>query len=105
MALPSPGSARAHEAVSRGPRRFDDLIAECAAVTRGRIADEPEGLPAGAGPVWTGGFAFARRRRAFGDWSSFPPALLVLPELSLLRSGASTLADPECSSAGGVERR
>ena len=26
---------------------------------RGRLADEPEGLPAGAGPVWAGGFAFA----------------------------------------------
>ena len=31
----------------------------CTAVTRDRLADEPDGLPAGAGPVWIGGFAFA----------------------------------------------
>ena len=84
------GLGSAHEAISRGPRRFDDLIEECSAVTRGRIADEPEGLPAGAGPVWTGGFAFASEGARSASWSSFPPALLVLPELSLLRSGAST---------------
>ncbi len=81
------GLGSAHEAVSRGPGRFADLVAECAAITRGRLADEPEGLPAGAGPVWVAGFAFDPAGGDTSPWSSFPPALAVLPELSLLRSG------------------
>src|ERR671918_1838745 len=81
------GLGSAHEAVSRGEGRFRDLIAECATITRGRVADEPEDLPAGAGPVWTGGFAFSGDGARAPHWSSFPPALLVLPELSLLRTG------------------
>ncbi len=84
------GLGSAHEAISRGPGRFTDLISDCAAVTRDRIAHEPDGLPAGAGPVWTGGFAFADDGASTAPWSSFPPALLVLPELSLLRLGSST---------------
>jgi salicylate biosynthesis isochorismate synthase/menaquinone-specific isochorismate synthase len=88
FALAALGSA--HEAISRGPDRFADLIAECAAVARGRVADEPDGLPAGAGPVWTGGLAFAPDGASSAAWSSFPPALLVLPELSLLRRAGQT---------------
>jgi isochorismate synthase len=88
FALAAIGSA--HEAVSRGPERFADLVRECAATIRGRVAAEPEELPPGAGPVWTGGFAFAADGGAVPHWASFPPALLVLPELSLLRSGDRT---------------
>ena len=47
------------------------------------MVEEPIGLPAGAGPVWTGGFAFDPEGGASATWSSLPPALLVLPELSL----------------------
>ncbi|MCD6016280.1 MAG: isochorismate synthase [Solirubrobacterales bacterium] len=84
------GLGSAHEAISRGAGRFADLVHECTAITRGRLAAEPDGLPAGAGPVWTGGFAFAPDGAASPPWSSFPPALLVLPELSLLRTGGET---------------
>jgi salicylate biosynthesis isochorismate synthase/menaquinone-specific isochorismate synthase len=84
------GLGSAHEAVSHGPQRFADLVTECATVMRGRLADEPEGLPAGAGPVWAGGFAFADEGARAPHWSSFPPALLVLPELALLRAGGRT---------------
>jgi salicylate biosynthesis isochorismate synthase/menaquinone-specific isochorismate synthase len=84
------GLGSAAEAVSRGPDRFADLAGECSAVVHGRMADEPEGLPAGAGPVWTGGFAFAADGGGRSQWSSFPPALLVLPELSLLRVAGET---------------
>jgi isochorismate synthase len=97
------GLGSAHEAVSRGPRRFDDLVAECATVMRARLADEPEGLPAGAGPVWTGGFAFAAEGAAAPHWSSFPPALLVLPELSLLRIGGQVWLTLSAIAGGGVE--
>ena len=93
-----------HEAISRGPRRFDDLVAETARVTRGRIADEPEGLPAGAGPVWVGGFAFAEDGARAPHWSSFPPALLVLPELALLRVGGRTWLTLNTVSGGEPDR-
>ena len=85
------GVGSAYEAVSRGPDRFTDLVRECARATRGRLADEPESLPAGAGPVWVGGFAFGPDGGSTPPWSSFPPALLCLPELSLLRTGGETL--------------
>ena len=85
------GLGSAHEAVSRGSGRFADLTRECAAIGRDRLFDEPGGLPTGAGPVWTGGFAFAGDGGATPAWSSFPPGLLVLPELSLVRTGEDTL--------------
>jgi len=84
------GIGSAHEAVSRGPGRFADLVRECARASRHRVVDEPEGLPAGAGPVWVGGFAFAPDGGASSQWSSFPPALLFVPELSLLRTSGET---------------
>jgi salicylate biosynthesis isochorismate synthase/menaquinone-specific isochorismate synthase len=86
FALACLGTVR--EAVSRGPNRFAELGTECAELVRDAEADAPSGLPAGAGPVWTGGFAFAPDGGRSAHWSSLPPALMVMPELSLLRSGA-----------------
>jgi salicylate biosynthesis isochorismate synthase/menaquinone-specific isochorismate synthase len=40
--------------------------------------------------VWTGGFAFAPDGASSGVWSSLPPALMVLPELTLVRSGGES---------------
>jgi menaquinone-specific isochorismate synthase len=77
----------AHEATSRGARRFDDVTAECLRLREGAIAEEPMGLPAGAGAVWTGGFAFDPDGATAPQWSSFAPASMALPELSLCRSG------------------
>ncbi len=79
----------AHEATSRGPQRFRDVAAEC--LGGETIADEPRGLPAGAGGVWVGGFAFDPEGGGSSVWSSLPPASLVLPELSLCRSGEGIL--------------
>jgi salicylate biosynthesis isochorismate synthase/menaquinone-specific isochorismate synthase len=76
----------AHEAVGRGGDRFEEVAGECLRVGEGAIVDEPDGLPAGAGPVWTGGFAFDPHGAASSAWSSFPPASMALPELSLCRS-------------------
>ncbi|MGH2924970.1 MAG: isochorismate synthase [Solirubrobacterales bacterium] len=99
----------AHDVVSRGRDRFGDAVASCVRITRDRLADEPSGLPAGAGPVWVGGFSFAPDGGSDPQWSTFPPALLVMPELSIHRSGGSanlTLcalagqgADPEATVA------
>jgi isochorismate synthase len=88
FALGALGSA--HEVVSRGPQRFADVARGCLEIARDRVSAGEEGLPAGAGPVWTGGFAFEADGATTPAWSSFPPALMVLPELSLCRSGEGT---------------
>jgi isochorismate synthase len=99
FALAALGSV--HEAVSRGPERFADLGRECAEIARGRLADEPGELPPGAGPVWVGGFAFAPDGGGSPQWSSFPPALLTLPELALVRHrGRSWLTVAALAGAG-----
>jgi salicylate biosynthesis isochorismate synthase/menaquinone-specific isochorismate synthase len=77
----------AHGATSRGERRFAEVAAECHGVARDAILDEPPDLPAGAGPVWTGGFAFEPEGGYSPTWSSLPPAALHLPELSVCRAG------------------
>jgi salicylate biosynthesis isochorismate synthase len=81
----------AHEAASRGTGRFADVAGECSRIGGDPVLDEPVGLPAGAGPVWAGGFAFGADGGASSAWSSLSPASLVLPELSLCRSGERTL--------------
>ncbi len=43
--------------------------------------------PPGAGPVFTGGFAFAPEGGAGPEWAGFAPAQLVLPEVGLVRRG------------------
>ncbi len=78
----------AHEARSRGANRFHDVAREC--LGGETIHDEPPGLPAGAGGVWVGGFAFDPEGGASPPWSSLAPASLVLPELSICRSGRDT---------------
>lgn len=85
FALAALGSAR--DVVARGPERFEQVATDCAELIRDAEMDAPPGMPAGAGPVWTGGFAFDPEGGRTPQWSSLPPALLVLPELSLLRGG------------------
>jgi salicylate biosynthesis isochorismate synthase/menaquinone-specific isochorismate synthase len=75
----------AHEASSRGEGRFTDVARECLAMNEGAVLDEPPGLPSGSGPVWTGGFAFDPQGAGSSPWSSFAPASMILPELSLCR--------------------
>jgi salicylate biosynthesis isochorismate synthase/menaquinone-specific isochorismate synthase len=58
---------------------------------RRRLADEPPDLPPAAGPLWVGGLAFDAAGAGTPPWSSPPPALLVLPELLLARSGGRHL--------------
>lgn len=77
----------AHEATSRGDHRFADVARNCLRVGEGAVVDEPAGLPAGAGRVWTGGFAFDADGAASAPWSSFSPASMCLPEISICRAG------------------
>jgi len=80
------GIGTAAEVVSRGHDRFRDLAEGCSRTTRDRVAAEPDGLPAGAGPVWATGLAFAPTGGDQPIWSSLPPALAVLPEVTIARS-------------------
>jgi salicylate biosynthesis isochorismate synthase/menaquinone-specific isochorismate synthase len=80
------GLGVAHEAVSRGAERFGDVAAEALRVGRDAVLEQPVGLPAGAGPVWVGGFAFDAEGGGSSTWSSLPPASLVLPEISICRT-------------------
>jgi isochorismate synthase len=84
------GLGVAHEAASRGEERFRDVAEEALRAGRDAVLDEPPGLPAGAGPVWLGGFAFEAEGGSSSTWSSLSPGSLVLPELSLCRSGGRT---------------
>jgi salicylate biosynthesis isochorismate synthase/menaquinone-specific isochorismate synthase len=81
------GLGVAHESASRGRDRFADVAEECLRTGRDAVLDEPRGLPAGAGPVWLGGFAFDPEGGASSTWSSLSPGSLALPALSLCRSG------------------
>jgi menaquinone-specific isochorismate synthase len=81
------GLGVAHEAASRGEDRFADVAEECLRTGGDAILDEPRALPAGAGLVWLGGFAFDAEGGASSTWSSLTPASMVLPELSICRSG------------------
>jgi isochorismate synthase len=104
----------AHRATSRGEDRFADVARECLGIARDAVVEEPRGLPAGAGPIWSGGFAFDPEGGGTSAWSSLPPAALTLPELSICRvAGCSFLTlnaivnpgDDAGQRAAGLESR
>jgi salicylate biosynthesis isochorismate synthase len=100
----------AHGAGSRGDGRFEDVARECLAMNEGAVFDEPPSLPSGAGPVWTGGFAFDPEGAGSSSWSSFAPASMILPELSLCRVGdeafltVNLVVHPGDSAAASADR-
>jgi salicylate biosynthesis isochorismate synthase len=81
------GMGVAREASSRGRRRFAEVARTAGETGRDAVIDEPPGLPAGAGPVWLGGFAFDPEGGGSATWSSFEPGSLFLPEVSICRRG------------------
>lgn len=81
------GLGVAHESSSRGADRFGDVAEECLRLGDHPVLEEPRGMPAGAGPVWVGGFAFDREGGSSSTWSSLAPASLVLPRVSICRRG------------------
>jgi salicylate biosynthesis isochorismate synthase/menaquinone-specific isochorismate synthase len=101
FALATLGTAA--EVTTRGPDRFPETAAACAEIGHGRLAEEPDSLPAGAGPVWVGGFAFEEGGGEGPQWSSFPPASLTLPEVSLLRREGRTLLTAAAISGPGSD--
>jgi isochorismate synthase len=75
---------------SSGPNRFTEAAAACRALAARAVCGDQgldAGRPAGSGPVFLGGFAFAPEGGRTPEWSSLAPALLVLPEVSFARRG------------------
>ncbi len=75
-------------------RSGSDRFAVAASATRalaGRTcADDPARdprRPTAAGPVFVGGFAYAKEGGGTPEWSSLAPAALALPEVALTREG------------------
>jgi len=95
------GLGTAIEVVSRGPDRFRDVAEGCARAMHDRSASEPDGLPAGAGPIWTAGFAFSPDGGKEPIWSSLAPALAVMPEVAISRSDGSSFLTAVASTEPG----
>ncbi len=81
------GMGVAREASSRGAQRFAEVAAAAGETGRDAVVEGVRGVPAGAGPVWLGGFAFDPDGGGSATWSSFEPGSLFLPEVSICRSG------------------
>jgi salicylate biosynthesis isochorismate synthase len=76
---------------TRGRDRFSSASEQAADVMRDAVTDADLSLP-GAGPLWVGGFAFAPDGGQTPEWATYPAVLLVLPELTLVRSGGTARA-------------
>jgi isochorismate synthase len=98
---------------ARGPRRFGEVASRAREVAREAISDDPAEdplRPPAAGPVFMGGFAFAHDGGASPEWSSLPPASLVLPEVALSRQAGearmtlNAVVQPDDDADAVVER-
>ncbi len=83
-ALATLGSVKGIEA--SGPDRFRSVARRWRELAGGALADPPEGPP-GSGLIAVGGFAFAHDGGGSPEWAGFAPASLLVPEVSLARSG------------------
>jgi isochorismate synthase len=94
---------------TQGPDRFASASTQAADVLRDAVIEADLSLPA-AGPMWVGGFSFAPGGGRTPEWRSYPEALLVLPELTLVRRGDEVTATtnimcrPGDDAAGLAER-
>jgi isochorismate synthase len=71
-----------------GGARFSATAAACRAYADRIFADDPGAdhlRPAGSGPVFLGGFAFAHEGGRAPEWGTLAPAQLVMPEISFAR--------------------
>ena len=82
---------RARGDLARARSASRDVAAECLRSAATRSSRSRAGCRPGAGPVWLGGFAFDPDGGGSSTWSSLAPASLVLPELSICRSGERRL--------------
>ncbi len=83
-ALAALGSVRALEA--HGSNRFTDVSRQWQELVVDAVSEEVTG-PFGSGLIAAGGFAFAGDGGGSPAWRGFPPASLLVPEVSLARRG------------------
>ena len=93
---------RTHEVSSRGPDRFRRAAADCAHLSGDAVIRGEGGFT--TGPVWTGGFAFNDEAAEGAVWSSFEPASMVLPELTLQSSAAGDWLTINLLAGPGADR-
>jgi salicylate biosynthesis isochorismate synthase/menaquinone-specific isochorismate synthase len=84
-ALAALGAVRALKA--GGVERFSDVSRQWQELVADAVTGEVAGPP-GAGLTASGGFAFAPEGGQSPAWDGFPPATLLVPEVSLARRGA-----------------
>jgi salicylate biosynthesis isochorismate synthase/menaquinone-specific isochorismate synthase len=88
FALGALGTAYAIDSAPAGDR-FAAAARDCSELMRDAVVGEPPDRLA-AGPVWVGGFAFFPDGGRDPQWASLPTTLLILPEVSLARTGDET---------------
>ena len=71
--------------------RFRAAARDCAELLRDAVTEAPNGMPAGAGPGGTGGFAISPGGRAPPQWASPPAAPEIEAELA---EPAATVEQP-----------
>jgi salicylate biosynthesis isochorismate synthase/menaquinone-specific isochorismate synthase len=72
--------------MASGANRFKGTVAQCRGwALDAECGDDLVGLPAGAGPVFMGGFSFADSGAQTPEWAGYGSAKMELPELSILR--------------------
>jgi isochorismate synthase len=107
------GLGEATSIEARGPGRFEEVANRARELAREALTDDPAEdprRPPAAGPVFMGGFAFTHDGGSSPEWSSLPPASLVLPELALSRQGdearltLSAVVQPDDDADALVER-
>jgi salicylate biosynthesis isochorismate synthase/menaquinone-specific isochorismate synthase len=91
------------EVISRGEERFEEVERDANEIISSIKRRGDEGLPQGAGPVFVGGFAFDPEGCSTPEWSSLPPALLVLPEIAIQRFENSAWLTAVVDLSGGSE--
>ena len=97
------GVGEAARVRASGRDRFADAARACALLARDAECGELGGLPAGAGPVFTGGFAFADEGGRSPEWAGLEPADLVLPEISWLRRGGQAWVTAAVAADGDAD--
>jgi salicylate biosynthesis isochorismate synthase len=76
---------------TRGSDRFSSAGEQASDIMRDAVVEADLSLLA-AGPIWVGGFAFGASGASTPEWGSYPPALLVLPQLTIVRRGGEVTA-------------
>ncbi len=111
FALAALGAVRAIEA--SGEDRFTNVAARWRKLVS-RAVGEGGGGPPGSGLVALGGFSFTAGGGASPTWRGFAQASMIVPEISLVRAGASTWLtvnaevapdDTEADVLGRIDRR